>query len=305
MLDLSPDFIHTITGLYGLRGRAWLDGLPDLLDACAQRWSLRLEPPFAALSFNYVAPATRSDGEEVVLKAGVPNKELTTEIEALRRFDGRGAARLLQADAPAGLLLIERIRPGGRLIDVPDDARAMEAAAGVMRQLWRPGPKTSPFPTVADWGRGFERLRRTFGGGTGPFPSGIVDAAERLFAELAAQMGEPVLLHGDLHHENILADRDRGWLAVDPKGVIGEREFEIGALLRNPFPAILGWPDAALRTRRRVDQLSAALGFDRQRLQAWAFAQAVLSAWWAFEDHGRGWEPHLAAARLLRPGDAR
>ncbi len=305
MLDLAPAFIQTITSLYGGRGRVWLDDLPELLLACAQRWSLRLDPPFAALSFNYVAPATRSDGVEVVLKAGVPSQELTAEIEALRCFDGRGAARLLQADAPTGLLLIERIRPGGRLIEVPDDARAMEAAAGVMRQLWRPPPEPGPFPTVADWGRGFERLRRTFGGGTGPFPQGIVDAGERLFTELAARMGEPVLLHGDLHHENILADRDRGWLAIDPKGVIGEREFEIGALLRNPFPSILGWPDAALRTRRRADQLAAALGFDRQRLQAWAFAQAVLSAWWAFEDHDPGWEHHLAVARLLQPGEAR
>jgi len=299
MQPLPREFTQTLLALCGPAGQAWLDDLPALLRAYEQRWSLRVGPPFASLSYHYVAPATRSDGTEVVLKAGVPNHELTTEIEALRRFDGRGAARLLEADAPAGVLLLERIRPGGRLLDRADDEQATAAAAAVMQTLWRPAPEPGLFPSVGDWGRGFERLHRTFSGGTGPFPPALVDVGERLYADLTASMGESVLLHGDLHHENILADQQRGWLAIDPKGVIGEREYEPGALLRNPFPALLTWPDAARRLERRLDQLAEALGFERQRLHAWALAQAVLSAWWAFEDGLRQLSPWLEVAQLL------
>lgn len=284
MLPLSSDFTQSILALFGSRGQEWLDDLPALLDSCAQRWSLVLQPPLPGLSYNYVAPATCADGSAVVLKVGVPNKELTTEIEALRRYDGRGAVRLVQADADAGALLLERLLPGRRLRELPDDDRATTEAAQLMLRLWQPIADPGPFPTVADWGRGFQRLRRSYGGGTGPIPARLFDAAERLYHARAASMGEPALLHGDLHHENILFSETRGWLAIDPKGVVGEREYESGAFLRNPFPACAGWPDFERRTRRRLDLLAESLSFERARLLDWAFAQSVLSACWAWED---------------------
>ena len=92
-----------------------------------------------------------ADGTEVVLKLGVPNPELTTEIAALRLYDGYGAARLLDADVEAGFLLLERLRPGTPLVEVADDAQATAIAAGVMRKLWRPVPPEHPFPDVRRW----------------------------------------------------------------------------------------------------------------------------------------------------------
>jgi len=296
---------RTIRELHGAAGAEWLSGLPALLAACAERWGLALKPPFPNLIYNYVAPGQRQDGTPVVLKVGVPNPELRTEMEALRLFAGQGSVLLLEADAELGLLLLERLRPGTPLVHLANDGETTSVAAQVMCQFWRPAPDPHPFPTVARWALGFQRLRREFGGGTGNFPRALVDRAEGLYAELIASSAEPALLHGDLHHENILRAERQPWLAVDPKGLVGEPAYEVGALLRNPYPQILHEPEVERIVARRADQLAEALGFDRMRLVRWAFAQAVLSAWWDYEDHGRGWEWPIACAEVLQEVERR
>ncbi len=99
-------------------------------------------------------------------------------------------------------------------------------------------------------------------------------------------MAEPVLLHGDLHHENILAAEREPWLAIDPKGLVGEPAYEVGAWLRNPMPQLLDMPQPGRILARRINQLAEELGFDRARLRDWGLAQAMLSAWWSMEDSG-------------------
>ncbi len=251
-------------------------------------------PPFAPVS--YVALAVRADGTEVVLKLGVPHHMLTAEIEALRLFDGRGIVKLLDADPDLGALVLERLKPGAPLADLPDDAQATSIAAEVIERLRRPAPDDHPFPTVAEWAAGLGTLRSWFDGGTGPLPAPLVERAEALFAELTATMGEPVLLHGDLHHDNILSAEREPWLAIDPKGVVGEAEYEVGALLRN---RLFKQPKPAVALSRRVDQLVERLGFDRARVVGWGLAQTVLSAWWNYEDHGRVREESIACAELI------
>lgn len=295
---VQAEFARHMLELHGAQGAAWLAELPTRLETCSRRWSLEVQPPFANLTYNYVAPAATADGREVVLKLGVPTPELRTEIAALRHYDGHGIARLLDADAGAGVLLLERLRPGTTLAAVEDDVAATEIAAGVMAALWRPLPPDHGFPTVAMWAAELQKLSATFAGGTGPFPARLVEMAERLFAELIASQGEAVLLHGDLHHYNILRAQRAPWLALDPKGLAGEREYEVGALLRNPF-GLLDWPDLAGVTARRIDQLAERLGFDRQRLAAWGMAQQMLAWWWTYEDHGEFAPEERALAEVL------
>jgi streptomycin 6-kinase len=295
-----PDgMAQTTIEVQGAAGVEWLRNLPSLLAECERRWSLAIGPPFPNLSYNYAAPAIRQDGTPVVLKAGFPDNEFKTEAEALRLYAGSGAVQLLDADVERGILLLEHITPGRLLSDVRDDEEATAIAAQVMRQLWRPVAEDHPFPTVADWAKGMSRLRKEFGGGSGPFPARLVGQAERLFEELLSSMGEPVLLHGDLHHFNILSASRQPWLAIDPKGVVGEPEYEVGALLRNPTPEIATRPGLRQVLRRRIDQLSQELGFDKARLRDWSLAQAVLSAWWSYEDHGSGWDVSIAIAESL------
>jgi streptomycin 6-kinase len=298
---VPEEFARVTVALHGDAGRLWLDGLPALVEECAARWSLKVGPPFPHLSYNYAAPAEGPGGERLVLKVGVPVRELLSEIEAMRAFAGRGAARLFEADAGRGALLLERLEPGTSLVTLceEDDGAATAAAASVMRRLWRTPTPGHDFPTAADWGRGFERCRAHFGGGTGPFPRSLFEEAETLYAELLASAAAPVLLHGDLHHGNVLAAAREPWLAIDPKGLIGEPAYEVGALLRNPLPQLLGWPNPARVTERRVTQLSEELGLERARVRGWGLAQAVLSSWWSIEDEGELGEFGFAVAEMI------
>lgn len=277
------EFTEIILALHGETGRKWLETLPSLLKSCAKRWDLTLSPPFENLSYNYVTPVRRADGTPAVLKLGVPNDEIRAEIAALRHFDGQGMVRLLEADVENCVMLLERISPGETLWNAEDDL-ATEKLLGVMHKLWRPYYGEYPFKTVADWGQGFQRLRQRHNGTTGKLDSALVQKGEKIFFELLASSADPVLLHGDLHHDNVLSAERADYLAIDPKGVLGEACYEVGAFLRNPWHTLLTQGDPRKKMQRRVDMTVEHLGFDRQRVIGWGFAQAVLSAIWCDED---------------------
>jgi len=296
-MTIPANFIRTIIELNGAEGEAWLKRLPDLIAECERRWGLTVQPPFA-LSYNYVAPAVRADGTEVVLKIGFPNPEIRREMAALRLYAGEGMVQLLDVDEAQCAFVLERLRPGETLAALPDDEQATAIAAQVMKQLWRPLPPTHSFRPVAEWAAGLRGLREMFEGGTGPLPEELVERAEAHFAELLGSTTNLVLLHGDLHHYNILSAERQPWLALDPKGMVGEPEYEVGPLLLNPFD-LLERPHPGRVLARRIDQLAEMLDFDRERLRAWGIAQAVLSAWWSIEDHGYGWEGAIACAELM------
>ena len=297
--SVPEGFARTQVALRGEAGLAWLNRLPVLTEEISHRWSLEVGSPFPNLSYNWVVPALREDGVPAVLKLSFPgDKEFLTEAAALTAFGGRGICRLLELDLTGGAMLLERLQPGRPLTTVEDDEEATALAASVMEKLRRPAPPDHAFPTVSDWARGFERLRRRFDGGTGPMPENLVGEAEALFAELLLSEGEPLLLHGDLHHENVLSAGGGSWLAIDPKGIVGERAYEAAALLHNPVGS-LDAPDPRGLLQRRLDVLSEELGLDRARVRAWGLAQAVLSAYWGLEDGGRVWDEALTFAGLL------
>jgi streptomycin 6-kinase len=147
------------------------------------------------------------------------------------------------------------------------------------------------------------RLRAAFEGGTGPFPVRLVEQAETNFRDLTNSSSSPALLHADLHHWNILSAQRQPWLAIDPKGLIGEPKYETGAWLRNPFPDLLRWSNAREIIRRRANQFAVALNFDRERIYAWGVYQAVLAAWWSFESRDPNWRQWLAVAELISQAD--
>ncbi len=204
------------------------------------------------------------------------------EAAMLRWCDGVGMVRLL-AEEP-DLLILEELTPGTPLAELEDES-ALRLAAGVMRAFWRPPPPEG-FPSLHDWARGFSRVRLE------------TDRAEGIYRELLASQAEPVLLHGDLHQHNILWSQERGWLAIDPQGVVGEPAYEVGALLRNPRERVL-----RLDLHRRIAVLAEELGFERERLRGWAYAQAMLAACWSLEDQDGEEQLWLAVAeRFQRNG---
>ena len=286
-----------IIDVHGPTGVAWLARLPALLAEVAARWSLTVLPPFPELSYNYVAPVIGPDGAALVLKAGVPHSELWDEMEALQLFDGRGIARLMAADPERGVLLLERVLPGDSLWTVTNDEAQIRVVAEVLRALDGVAlPEGHGFRTIAHLARGFERLRAEFGG-TGPFPAERVARAEGLFGELIAGMATARLIHGDLNPGNVLRATNAAWLAIDPKGYAGDPLWDVATFLNDP-PGGLSPADLRRLQARRVALLAEALGVAWGDILAWAEAHAVLSAWWSYEDHGRGWEPGVALAAL-------
>jgi streptomycin 6-kinase len=297
------DFNTRIRAAFGAAGEAWLAELPALLQQCAQRWSLELGEPFP-LSYNYVTRATQR-GAPVVLKIGVPQPELLTELAAMQRFAGEGAARQIAVDTDLGAQLLELVTPGDTLaahFPVRDDD-ATRIAARVMRRLWQPiaPADAAAFPTLERWTRGIDEAVARNAALPHPLPPALVARAAALRRALLDSAPAPVLLHGDLHHENILAsDRDPdGWLLIDPKGVVGERAYDCGPFLMNP----IGWPrrvaDPRALLRRRIALLADALALDPARIAGWAFVHCVLSAWWSASDGDGDGREALEVAGLM------
>jgi streptomycin 6-kinase len=308
MLNLPPEFIQTIRNAFQDEGASWLEALPALLEEACARWGLTDVRPVSNLSYNFVAVAQLKaesnvsrrwlqsqetlQSASVILKLGVPNHELTSEIAALRFYNGHGACRLLDADAEKGMLLLERLQPGRMLAELEDDIRATEIAADVMRQLWQPVPKNKDkFILLKDWFEGFNRLRKRYNGRTGKLPQRLVETAEALSRDLLAENKDEVLLHGDFHHFNVL-ESARGWLAIDPKGVVGPRGYEVGPFLINPNNRFLNGGNPRVQTEKRIAILSERLDMERERIRSWAICHAILSAWWSFEDNEPGWREY-------------
>jgi streptomycin 6-kinase len=237
----------------------------------------------------------RRHGDPVVLKVvKVPGDEWRCG-EVVSAFRGRGMVRALEH--VDGAALFERIVPGAELVELTrcgHDDDATVVLADVIAAM-SPGAAPAWCATVADWGRAFGRYVEC---GDTQIPLGAVRRAGAVFGELCETQAQTRLLHGDLHHYNILDGGTRGWVSIDPKGVIGEVEYELGAALRNPVecPEILGNPATI---EKRIDVMASRLGLDADRVLRWAYAQAVLSAIWLVED-GYTLAPTDASSTLAR-----
>jgi streptomycin 6-kinase len=296
-LNLPADFTRNIRQSSPTQGEKWLADLPDLLDQAARLWGLEIGQPFL-LSYNYVCAARRKDASEVVLKIGVPNRELTSEIDTLRFFNGQGACRLLEADPEKGMLLLEQLRPGRMLVTLKNDDRATEIAADLMKKIHGPVPQGGNFISLRGWFDELKKLRPLFNGTTGPFLESSFQLGEGLIRDLFAENRPQVLLHGDFHHFNILSS-GRTWLIIDPKGVSGPAEYDVGPLLMNPYTAVVNEAQAIRRTQRRIAILAERVGFDPQRLRAWAICHSILSSFWDMAEDGTGGESSRAWTEIF------
>jgi streptomycin 6-kinase len=300
-MQLPEEFISTIRNIHKEEGEKFLALLPSLIEEISQRWGLSDVRPVPNLSFNFVAFAKRSSTtprnargsaqDEVVLKMAVPNPELTSEMTALKLFNGEGACQLLEHDEERGLLLLERLKPGKMLSELEDDDERTNIAADVMLRMEsasslakveQQAVPLQKFIKLSDWFEGLKKIRPHFNAGTGPFPKEILERVESFLPELFADQ-DVKLMHGDFHHFNILSS-ERGWLIIDPKGVIGPAGYEVGPFMLNPWDSISDGGSFKAQAERRVSIFSERLGWERQKIIQWSLAHAVLSAWWSIED---------------------
>lgn len=249
-------------------GARWLRELPTVVAETAERWDLEIEEPFETSHVSWVAPALRL-GERVVVKVQWPHPECAHEAAALEVWDGDGAVQLLDHDPAMHVLLLEHCDPGMHLADVPD-ADPLTVLIDLLPRLWR--PVAAPFQTVADEAVGW-MLQLTEGrNASEPAVRRLVEAAIDYLRDLPPSQGEQVLVHQDLHGDNVLAAQRGPWLVIDPKPLVAERELSLAPIVRS-FE--LGHSRAAVIGR--LDRLSAELGLDRERARCWTLAQTV--AW--------------------------
>jgi streptomycin 6-kinase len=265
----------------------WLERVPDLVAECVEEWELVLGEPYEPGAAGHAVRAELPDGRPAVLKVIYPDRETEHEADALALWDGEGAVELLARDDDRSAVLLERCEPGTTLAAAGADV-ALDVLIGLLPLLWVEAGE--PFHTLEDeaaWWIGYlpeqwERSGRTV-------ERRLVDAAVDALSSLSQSQGEQVLLHQDLHGDNVLAAERKPWLVIDPKPLTGEREFAAAPIVRS-FE--LG--QAKRDVLYRLDRLTSDLGLDRDRARGWTIGQTMA---WAFDSD---YDPtHLETVRWL------
>ena len=195
---------------------------------------------------------------------------------ALKWWQGIGAARLISQDS--NIILIERAEGNRSLIEMSqsgDDDNACRIICDVAKQLhFHRQVKRPSFPSLSHRFKQLPIVAESQGG--------ILQECADIARHLLSNPQEQTILHGDLHHDNILDFDERGWLAIDPKGLLGERASDFANIFINPDTADPKLSVAMTNgcISQRLDIISKEAKIDRQRLLMWVVAYAGLSASW-------------------------
>ena len=266
-LRIPDRLAHIVVSAFGDVGRNWLARLPSLVADAASAWQLQVGAPFEpGGNVGWVAPVRRADGSDAVLKVECPGHRNPWAAKGLQHWAGRGAARLFDSDEASQVLLLERCVPGTNGDDL-DVAAANKADASVLAELHAvEAPAEDEFEPLAML---VERFRETmwdcFDRFAPPVDRGVVAHADELFTSLTSSSTHTVLLHGDLGPSNVVLS-ERGWLAIDPYPVLGDRAFDVGhSLSRRDL----------LDAQEQVTLFADRLDLDARRIAGWTFACCV------------------------------
>ena len=297
-LNLPEKFTGTITGMFGEKGRQWLEELPEIIEKIAAEWSLQVGEAFPNLSYHYVASCVCADGMEAVLKLGFPGEdsEFFNEVKMLQFYGAQATVELLRVSDSHFAMLLEKLVPGETLgeLCLRDDVRAAQIAVDILKKTVKKAPPDGGgFFWLENWIAGFERAKNT------AFPQQSIKKAQDLFNKLAGDRAEKFLLHGDFHHENILSAEREPFLLIDPKGLVGSVGYDVAVFLNNHRNWLKRSPDLAAKLDHCTGKFAEAFQIEPQALREWAFVQMVLSAWWTCEEKGN-WESELSKAEIWR-----
>jgi streptomycin 6-kinase len=243
----------------------------NIFDAIIEKWQLSDLKPINSLS--YIFTGFRNQ-QPIILKLGAA-AEIIKEAEALKAYDGFGAIKVMAIDDE--VILLERIIPGVTLKSYfpNNDNEAVYIAAKLMMGLHIANYDANKFPNIINWLKVFDDAW--------DIPSKYIVKAKYLRDKLLSEPGPQVLLHGDLHHDNILL-KDKEWVVIDPKGVIGDPVFEIAAYVRNPMPELITENKYMTIITSRIEKFSQVLNQSKIRVKEACFVMAVYSWILSLED---------------------
>ncbi|WP_329167614.1 aminoglycoside phosphotransferase family protein [Streptomyces sp. NBC_01267] len=286
MIDVPTDFVRSTITREGERGRAWTASLPGLTGELLERWECAVSGPVMHGQVGIVVPVLRADRSRAVLKISFPHPGNVHEPDALAAWAGRGAVRLHARDDARFAMLLEQAEPE-TLAGLGDMDTALTEAGRLVRELAIPAP--AALPGLADRMPEWEsRLRAESAESAALLPRRAVQAAVATFRDLGREQPR-ILLHGDLHYDNILRAEREPWLVTDPKGYAGDPASEAFTLIRTRLGALLTASDPGAAVRRSLDIFADAAGLDRVRVHRWTQARAVLAVFRGREYGDPGW----------------
>lgn len=280
---LPDDLVTHISAICGSRGEAWFDELPALIHSLESKWKLTLHDPFPGIEYNFVAPATMTDGTEVVVKIAPPFEqvEIHGEAKCLRTLNGNGAVRLLAENREFRAILIEKAIPGESLFErfAENPIECVGPAIQVLKTILRPPPADmTDVDTLDSWFNSFRRYTET------DFPHDRAAKAFEIYERLSTQPGCTFYLHGDFHLGNVVTAKRTEFLAIDPKGIVGHLAYDIAVFLIN----FHRWQEKNERlsdlVSNAIAQFAFAFEIKETEIREWTFASMVIGAWWNYDD---------------------
>jgi streptomycin 6-kinase len=265
------------------RGPEWaafVDRLPQQLREVLETWSLVVDGD-AQHGFCALVVPVRRGPERAVLKLAFPDDESEHEGLALQHWGGQGAVRLLSADPHRRALLLERLHPAD--LTTIDVLEACEVVAGLYARLHVPAfPQLRPLTAYVErWTDDLAGLPRD-----APVPHRLVQQAVSLGRDLVGdEASVGMLIHADLHYENVLRGDREPWLAIDPKPVSGDPHYEVAPMLWNRWDEAVATGDVRTAVRRRFHTLVDAGLLDEERARDWVVVRMLHNAMWELEDH--------------------
>lgn len=280
-----------ITSIYKKAGQTWISQLHAIVDLMCINWKLNDIKPVDNMTYHFVAKASSSLHQKVVLKIGCDKKALENERQALTFFDGNGAVKLLDFNEEYNAILIEQAIPGYSLKSIYLDHldEAIDAYSKTIHKLHHSEISNNySFPHISDWLDAIDNASKD------KMPKNLIEKAVSLKNKLLSTISKEKLLHGDLHHDNILQHGNE-WIIIDPKGVIGDVEFEAAAfdfISTTEFAACKNPKETMLA---RIEYLAKKSSLNQERLIDWVYVRLILMAAWMVEDNGDpAWPINLA-----------
>ncbi len=281
---LSPNYLKhntyftdNIKEIYPETGQQWLLNLPIQVTSLSEKWGFEFKQAMPELSYNFVA-LVKYQNEPAIIKIAPPEQSLARESLCLSSFQ-KDSPAILHFDEKANAMLMEYIYPGEplkNLVKAGQDDQATKIICDVIRKLrFQNVPKQHPFKHLSELSNDLNILK-------GHFDESLLNKAIRLFQELTVDRSKDIMLHGDLHHDNILSS-NHDWKIIDPHGYIGEPTAEVGAMIRNPYNCFPTDKPLVEVLKRRLFILRDELPYDFERIKAWCYCISVLSVAWTYE----------------------
>lgn len=295
VLNLSEVYVSNVKDIHGELAMAWLDDLPALINAFEQKWKFRFLGPVSNLSYNFVGKVKFiSSGETGIIKMGLSDS-IVEEYTWLQSIN-KGTVRVLFSDAGKKVFAMQELEPGTTLgnyygLDHDDDATRIIASLIIDLQKDQKYANCSSFRDICSFQEQLHILK-------GRIDDCLYDKVISLYLELVGSTEKNCLLHGDLHHDNILKNGE-DWVVIDPHARTGDPAYEVGSMIYNPPWFSERCIDYQKVISRRIDILSEMLPFDRERIIAWCFCKTILSVAWSVEDHGHVPENMVKIARII------